>query len=82
MKFKFGSFFRSVQKVFEENTVARHAFHWVCLAAILTLSFAGNCYQIYHAVQDLSKNVSDIDINYPDNYSVRLLVVALIVRLV
>lgn len=69
---KFGrAFLRSVQKVFEENAIAGHGFHWICLVAIMTLSFAGNCYQIYHAVQDLSKNVSDIDITYPTNYSVR-----------
>lgn len=71
MKFKFRSdLFRSVKRLFEDDVIAGHHFHWTCLLAILTLSFAGNCYQIYHAVQDMSKNISDIDITYPEDYSV------------
>lgn len=70
-KFKLDkSFFKTIKKLLTDDLIDGHYLHWICMIIILMISFTGNCYQIYHAVQDLSKNISDIDITYPLNYSV------------
>lgn len=62
--------FKVAKKFVEEDVVKGHYFHWICFISILIVSFLGSLYQIYHAVSDLSKNISDIDITYPTNFSV------------